>query len=355
MVYLGILVLFCAAIGLSPKLQTLHRNNYQVYITLCGTVIALVSGLRTYHTGSPDTRAYADLFDSMRLFDSFKIYYDLYLADNGFLLSESFFNIFVFLLGRVTDNAHWLVFLTSVYITVCTCAFIRENSCDAPLSIVMYICLGLFTFNMNGMRQAMAMSTCLLAYHFARKRKFFPFVLLVLFAMQFHKTAVCFAPVYFLPLLKNSQGNWFLFLVGLVIFLFSLDKLVLTYNDMSGKDYISTESATGGGLVVILLYIGGIVLAVLQSQVLQDRWTRVAMFGTMVGLASYVSRFFSNQMMERISYYYFYFLLLLVPKSIKNLDDKEQELVKVFLVLASVLLFTYRNVNGDFKDFHFFF
>ena len=355
MLYLLILALFCVVVGMSPKFQSLHRNNYQVYIVVCGTLIALVSGLRTYHTGSPDTRAYADAFDRMRLFDTFKTYYDIYLADNGFLLSESFFHLFVFLLGRVTDSAHWLVFLTSVYITVCTCVFIKENSCDAPLSLVMYVCLGLFTFNMNGMRQAIAMSTCLLAYHFVRKRKFIPFVLMILLAMQFHKTAVCFAPVYFLPLLKNSQGNWFLFLVGLVIFLFSLDKLVLTYNDVSGKDYIATESATGGGLVVILLYIGGIVLTVLQSPVLLDRWTRVAMFGTMVGLASYVSRFFSNQMMERISYYYFYFLLLLVPKSIKNLDDKEQELVKVFLVLASVLLFTYRNINGDFKDFHFFF
>lgn len=355
MLYLGLLAVFCAWVGLSPKLQTLHRNNYHVYIALCGTLIALVSGLRTYHTGSPDTRAYADAFDAMRLFDSFKTYYDLYLADNGFLLSESFFHIFVFLLGRITDNAHWLVFLTSVYITACTCFFIKENSCDAPLSIVMYICLGLFTFNMNGMRQALAMSTCLLAYHFTRERKIIPFAILILVAMQFHKTAICFAPVYFLPLLKNSQGNWVLFLFGLVIFLFSLDKLVLTYNDMSGKDYIATESATGGGLVVILLYIGGLVLAALQPQILEDRWTRVAMFGTMVGLASYITRFLSNQLMERVSYYFFYFLLLLVPKAIDSLDDKEQEVVKVLFVLGCILLLTYRNMNGGFRDFHFFF
>ena len=107
--------------------------------------------------------------------------------------------------------------------------------------------------------------------------------------------------------------------------------------------------------MVILLYIGGLVLTALQPQILEDRWIRVAMFGTLVGLASYVSRFFSNQMMERVSYYFFYFLLLLVPKAIDSLDDKEQEVVKVLFVLGCILLFTYRNMNGVFKDFHFFF
>lgn len=355
MIYLVALALVVAFAGYTSPKYGLRQNNYKNYIILCGTLILAVTTLRSPYTGTGDSYAYMLKYKALQNYGSFQDYYDLHMSEYDLLSSEAGYYFTMWLFGHVLKDGQWVFVISSVLITVATCRFIRRNSVDIPLSLTIYICLGLFTFNMNGMRQAMAMSICLFAYEFAKNRKLIPFVLTVLLAMLFHKTALCFMPMYFLPALKNKVGSWIFYVFGLIICLLFVDRIIEGYYAISGEDYSDNALATGGGLFVILLYVGAIALTLLNPSLLGQTPVRVAFLATLAGFVAYISRFVGSGILERVSYYYFYFPILLIPESMRGLKARDRNFIKVLFILGSVALFAYRIYKGDFREFTFFF
>lgn len=349
------LALFVFLLGITPETVGLRRQNYKPYLIFTGIIITLVMGLRTYRTGSPDTYQYMFRFSEMTQRSSFLPFFEEKLEEYEFLVSESGYYFYTFLLSRVFNDPQIFLLISSAIITGCICRFIYHNTSDAPLALLIYICLGLFTFNMNGLRQALAMSVCLVSYEFVKKRKLVYFVLTILLAMQFHKTAICFVPVYFLPMLEKGKGNIFLYFVCLIICLFSVDWFVETYNAFSGEEYVSEGSADGGGLSVILIYIASIGLTLFKHKSLNKPHIRVTFYMVTAGFAAYVTRYFSNQILERISYYYFFFTLLLVPNIFEELSEKERQLIRYIFCGAALALFAIRVSKGLFANYKLFF
>lgn len=341
--------------GLLPSKYGLRQNNYKNYIILCGFLIAAVSGLRSPYTGTGDTYQYMLFYKTMQNYDSFQYYYDLRLSDFDFFSSEAGLAFCFWLLGHVFTDGQTATIASSLFITWAACRFIRKNSVDIPISLTIYVCLTMFTFNMNGMRQALAMAVCLFAYEQAKSRNIVSFVALVLLAMLFHRTAMCFFPVWFLPRLKNSLGNWLFYICGLLLCLLFIDKIIVGYYNLLGDDYSDNPIATGGGLFVVLLYLGGIALTLYKHKILEYQAARVAFLGALVGFVAYISRFIGTDILERVSYYYYYFLILLIPEAMQKLDREEHRFIKVFFVIGCVLLFSYRIWNGAFRDFTLFF
>lgn len=348
------LALFVVLLGMGSKEIGLQRDNYKPYLVITGIVVTLIMGLRHQYVGV-DTYGYIYRHEQLATMPSFKPYYDLRLADSDFLFSETGYYFSSWLFGRVFSDGHIWIFATSAFITFSTCRFIYRNSGDAPLAMSIYILLGLFTFNMSGLRQALAMSICLWAYEHAKRHRLIPFVLTVLLAMQFHKTAICYVPMYFLPWLKRGSTNLLIYFILLVICLISVDKLVETYNEFSGEEYLLQDEVEGGGLSVILIYLASITLVLIRHQCLDIPHVRMAFYGVMAGFTAYITRYFSNQILERISYYYFYFSILLLPSVFKLLPEKEQRWLRIAFSFLALYLFVHRVSNSIFEKYRFFF
>lgn len=355
MLYLILFAGIVAFLGVAPKKYGLQQNNYRNYIWICGALMAFMTMFRTPMTGTTDNYRYSLLYEVLQKYDSYQEYYDLHLADYDFFSSETGFYYTMWLFGHVFKDKQWIFVISSLFITVSTCIFIRRNSVNVPLSLTIYVCLGLFAFNMNGMRQAMAMSICLFAYEHAKNKKLIPFVLTVLAAMLFHKTAMCFFPMFFIPRLKNNLGSWVFYIFGLLACILFMDRIVMSYYELSGEDYSDTQAASGGGLFVILLYLGAIALTVYKSHILERPSARAALLATLTGFAAYITRFIGSGIMERISYYYFYFPILLIPEAFHDLEEEEYNVVMMYFVVGALLLFSYRIWNSGFKNFEFFF
>lgn len=350
--YLVIFAVIVAFLGYAPPKYGLQQNNYKNYILICGVLMALISGLRLPYG---DTYSYTWYYDQLKNYPTFREYYDEHMSNYDLLSSEAGFYYVMWVLGHFFESGQTAVIFSSVFITIATCFFIRRNSVDVPLSLTIYVCLTLFTFNMNGMRQAMAMSVCLFAYEFSKKRKLIPFVLTVMLAMLFHKTAMCFLPVYILPVLKNSFGNWLFYVFGLIMCLLFVDRIIAVYYEISGEDYSKNSVAEGGGLFVVLLYVGAIGLSLYRHGILKEVSNRTAFMGVLAGLVAYLARYVDSMILERVSYYYYYFMLLLVPASIQDLNEKDYKFVKLLFIAGSLALFAYRVWNGDFRYFKFYF
>ena len=354
MIYLIPLAMIVAFLGFAPSRYGLQRNNYRNYILICGALILFLTATRGLRVGA-DTIQYVYKYRALQNYDTFREYYDQYMSDYDFLSSEAGFYFTMWLFGRVFKDGQMAIIISSTLITVATCSFIYRNSKDVPLSLTIYICLGLFTFNMSGMRQAMAMSICLFAYEFAKNKKLIPFVLTVLLAMLYHKTAMCFFPMFFLPRLKNNLGSWLFYILGLVICLLFVDQIIAGYYEISGEDYSDNDAATGGGLFVIMLYLGTIVLTIYKPYILQRTSARTAMLATLAGFTAYLARYTGSDILERVSYYYFYFPILLIPEVFQELDEDEYKIIKVFFIIGAILLFAYRIWKSGFKQFTLYF
>ena len=355
MIFLLPLALIVAFVGYAPSKYGLRYNNHKYYILICGALIMALSALRTPYTGTTDNYFYTVRYTMLQSYKSFQVYYDQMLSDYDFMSSEAGYYYTMWLLGKVFPSGQTSIIVSSILITFATCFFIRRNSADVPLSLTIYICLGLFTFNMNAMRQAMAMSICLFAYEFAKERKLLPFILTVLLAMLYHKTAMCFFPVYFLPALKNDLGSWAFYIFGLILCLLFIDRIIVGYYEISGENYSKTAAADGGGLFVIMLYLGTFVLAIYKQDIIEQTKARTYLLATMTGFVAYIARFAGSHILERISYYYFYFPVLLIPAIFQELDEREHRFIKLFFLIGAVALFAYRIWKGGFNNFTLYF
>lgn len=324
------------------------------FYSICGLAIFLVMGLRDRNTGSPDTNFYAALLDNFDSKISLGEYFRRINSDETFFLfAEYGFYFLVWILGKLALGPQSLLITTSFIICLCTMIFLYRHSEDSFLSILMFICLGSFTFAMNGMRQAVAMSICLLSYVFVERRKFIPFLLTILVATMFHKTAIFFIVVYLISLVNAKPRDLIIFSIVLVAFYFLSDSLVEIFDEVTNKDYADAESIDGGGVITVLLYLASLILLITENREFKEN--NIAIILTVVlGLYLYVFRYFSILIFERMSYYFYYFILLLIPREIKALDNVEKKIIYLLFALFCVALFAYRIPGGAFANFKFF-
>lgn len=358
---LGVLPILILIISLlSPKnkeTEKVSQMSSQLFIILSTIVIMFFVGLRNRYTGSADTSNYARIFERIIGTSFSKTVMPSGTTIRDLIFEEGGFTIYMWALAQIFNSAQPFIFISTAITTILVARFIYKHSEDATVSWIVYICLGLMTFNMNGMRQSLAMAICLVSYDFVKEKKFFKFSLTVFIAFLFHKTSFVFLLVYPLYNYKPS-GIKDMVIAGLTgLFLIFSRQLAAMYDEWAGKDYATAESFEGGGGVVVAIYLLLIALCVVYVCFAKRKDSaEVRNLGILLGAGFifYISRYFSTQMFERVSYYFFYFSLLLFPKLIDLFDEDSKPLYRVILICLAIVLFFYRISRGAFGDFTFF-
>lgn len=341
---------------LFPKNKETGKEPKLFMFLSCITVMLFV-GLRSRYMGSADTNNYARLFERLGNISFSQAVITPGQSIGDFIFEEGGFTLYMWALAQLFNNAQPFIFISTAITTILVARFIYKNSEDELVSWIAYICLGLMTFNMNGMRQSLAMAICLASYDFAKDKKFFKFFLTVFLAFLFHKTAFIFLLVYPLCNYKPS-GAKNMVLGGLTgLFLIFSRQLAALYDEWAGKDYAAGESFDSGGEVVVAIYLLLIALCVVYVCFFKGKDSAsVRNLGILlgVGFIFYFSRYISTQIFERLSYYYFYFSLLIFPKLSDLFDEDSKPLYKVIFIGLAIVLFLYRVSKGDFAGYTFF-
>ena len=328
-----------------------NKSKKNIYLTICGLCIIFVMGLRDRLSGTQDTNSYCEIFDRVKLNGVSLIDYISNMKfENGILFSEVGFSIYIWTLSRIFSDAQWLLIITAIIMTVCTLKFISKHSEDLTLSLVMFLCLGLFTFNMNGLRQCLAMSICLIAYGFMKEKKFLPFILTVLIAISFHKSALIFAFVYPLAFMKPKWNYILFFMIALTLFISFADDISFLYDSLTGENYSGGDSFDSGGYITIAIYL----IIITVSLLFNKKWdvnTLLPLFLTVVGMSLYVMRYTSVQIYERISYYFYFYTILLLPSVISKFETKSKAVINAVVLILSIVLLWYRVSGGVFQNF----
>ncbi len=317
------------------------------YLIFCGAALFLFMALRNPALGSTDTVNYYNNMKKAISADTWGEYYREDYVEKGF-------QIFVFALSRVFHHPQMLLVVTSAIFVFSICFFIYHNSDDIVFSLVMYISLGLMTFQMQGMRQSLAMSICLVAYEFIKKRKVFPSFLLVLLAMCFHRTAIVFFVMWFVPLITYSwHGITLVSLLSGAAMLFS-GKIIDFANDLFDSEY--GTAVDNGGFIATAIYVLIIVFAMFFSKKLKHSKSQaICFYMCVIGLVCYLLRYVGALAAERISFYFMFAQLALLPNTLSDMKPQERAMIKMIVYALMIGLFAYRLNGSDFVPYTFYF
>lgn len=325
--------------------QIIHTKNYNVgedvrkkhyihFLLLSGIIVFLFFSFRSQYVGNEDTRNYYNMMKKAVSSSNWNDYYD----ENG---NEIGFQLFVFGLSRIFHDPQWLLVFSSAICIISVSYYIYHNSDDIVMSMVMYISLDLMCFQMQIMRQSIAMSICLFAFEYAKKKKPIRFFLLVLLASQIHRTSMVFAVVYFIRWLKYDIKSMVLIALGSSITLLYSGRIISYANEFFETNY--TNIVSSGGFVAVAIYVLIILTAFIFNKKLKNNCNEVMiMYITIMGFVIYILRYFGTLIAERISFYFVFGQLALLPNTLKQLPERERILVKYFVYALMISLYIYR-------------
>lgn len=303
------------------------------YLFVCGLITFLMIGLRHYNVGSGDSGWYYNNWNYMC-----KLSLSEFAASIGRFDVENGYLTYVWVLSRIFREPQFVFVFYGMIIAVSVCRFVYLNCDDAVMGIVMFNCLGLWGFMVQGLRQGIAMCICLFAIEYAKKRKLIPFLVIVALAIMFHASAILFVAVYAFSWLKMNFKGYSIFSAVCIVGLLLLDRIILWGNLFINDDYaIGNFEDTSGGFVSTAVYMIIILLSVLFYRAEDEQklsQTSFFFYMTLCGLVAFLMRYNINTIMQRVSYYFMFGQIAVLPTVVNSVFVRRQR----FLVAAAVIL-----------------
>jgi transmembrane protein EpsG len=186
-----------------------------IFFCLAISIPSLIAAIRGESVGT-DYKWY--LYHIAQFPNKINSIFDFHLLDSNF---EIGFNIFTLVITRFTSDPSVVVFF--IYSLIASFILLGAkkliNKKYVGLSFFLYLCV-FWLYGYNGLRQAIAISILFFSICYVVEKKFWPFILIVILAISFHKTALLFLPVYFLYNHKNlkiEKINLLFFVLGIVL------------------------------------------------------------------------------------------------------------------------------------------
>lgn len=322
-----------------------EKKNYLYCILQC-TVLFLIAALRSYKVGNDTGRYITHFQDCSRM--SWSRLFSTYDEEPGFYVLAKLISLF-------TDNAQWLFVVIALLFSVALFQFVFTLSKDSQVSFFLLIPFQFFGFTLSGLRQTMALSIVLISYKYVKERKIWKFLLCILLATVFHKSALFAVPLYFLYGIKMTAAKRAVYLVLMaVVYAFRLP--IIRYGlQWFYTDYTAYDNEVGSLTTLVLYICIWILYVVLCGSSYADRhsgFEAVLMMGIMLQtFVAYEPNIF------RLAMYYQISVLLLVPEILQSpkLDKRLRPIIyAAFWALMFLMYFRFTYYAAGMNPYKFF-
>ncbi|MBQ4510330.1 MAG: EpsG family protein [Clostridia bacterium] len=316
-------------------------------VCVVGTITwILLSGLRHISVGA-DTLQYKYYFDAIQKTSWSSIFerlYDRYIngadiKDPGYPIFEKICNIF-------TDNYTVYLIIIATIFFVSMGLFIHKFSENPYLSYILFSTLFYSFFAITGHRQTIATAVVVLLGTFLiKKKKFIPFLIIILLMSTIHRSCLCFIPFYFISKIKINKITLLIYWFATIsAFVFRYELLDLLQSILGYEMYQDYEGA-GAGTFLYLLLAFGILVTFFCRKLLENDTGIIRISINALMLACFFSPLLLiNQSTMRLIQYFSLFLLLLLPKFGKILSKRTDRTVyNMIVTLVLVVLFAMTN------------
>ena len=300
-----------------------------------GTGLIVVMGLRHFSVGC-DTVQYLYRYNNV-----------IYTLNNEIFSNPEWgFHGLATLLKKIGLSNQGYILVMSFLIALPFSLLVYKYSRNIFLSFFLHLTIGVFTMNMSGIRQSLAMSIIMIAFMFGTKRNLLGFFISVGLAYTVHNTAICFLPVYFLfnITVSHKRGIILLLATAMTIILRIPIAYLMGYflpSKYENYDLIS-EAYPVNPLLIIISF--AIPLACLfywkniEKQKIHDFKINSILyimsclyaFGNVLAL--------NSSLLGRLSFYFLTFNAILIPNVISSIKNRETRLFAMVLCIILPLI-----------------
>lgn len=240
-------------------------------------------------------------------------------------------------------SAPWLFGFTAVLFLMPVYKRIISDSPYRYMSIFLLLGMTYFFYFLNGTRQMIGAAFLLLSIPYIEKRKFIPFLILVLIATGFHTTCIVFLAVYFLVYM-DLKPKW-LAGITLAVFVFGQFLANVANGILSEMDYYSTylESTfaqRGQGYVVLAM---NILLVAFTSFFYQRENSKFKIYYNLQVVALWASALTGKiVLIDRYRMVFGLASIILVPMTLNGIENKNTRVIcSITVVMLYFIYATY--------------
>jgi hypothetical protein len=264
---------------------------------------------------------------------------------------EPLFMMLMFVVRNIWNNFYFFSFLFFAVSFYLKFRFFRTYSSDIFLSLIIYCFTIFMIYDVNAIRQGMAMGLILLSVKPILERKFLPFAIILTIAAFFHTSAIIFIPFYWLSQIKYSDKSIWWIAIGIIVvsvpIRYALENAAIIQNLMQLEmfthyNYYLDNDEAGRSLPIISiavfqrLFILFLFLFFLKKIKVDKDFKYLLFNGYLIATTIYLIFSFNAEFSARLSFYYKSLEMIIIPLIVSAQKEKKYSilLLCVFLVLA---------------------
>lgn len=340
-------VVFAAVMLITIFAQTTYNKNPKLskFLSLIAIVtLSLFAAVRGLTVGT-DINIYG-----YRYFHSAGYYPNIFSYIN-FYESEHLYFALNYIVYSLTQNIHVLFFVFQFFIAlvVYNIAYKEKENGAMWLYVFSYLMLW-FNSSLNILRQSMAIFVILYAFRYIENKKYFKYIIFVLIASLFHKSALLCLAFPILSMLSNSKRQKMyltLIVVATLIVYNYLDYIIIfAQNHLSFfqkyVSYLSNEEANINwyfALVKLIMLVG---IIIFSKKAENKKSNNLLIMIAVIDLLLYC---FSAYIKYgyRLSYFFLPHLIILIPRIDKSLENYSgRTLYRIFIIVSLIVYWIVR-------------
>ena len=332
------LTLFSIYLQFNPKKSELKLLNIVCFVSFLA-----LGGLR-FKVGA-DWYSYENIFKSINNFS------DIILARE-----EKLFMLFMYGSKLIANNYSFFVFIFFAVSFYLKYKVIKKYSPDIFLSLIIYFYTIFLIYDVNGIRQGMAMAIVLFSLSSILDKKLLLFIFLIIIASLFHISAILFFPFYWLSKIKVHK-RIMIIIMAISFFIFIPIQSILEnstiiqpllvldrfshysayLNNAAGRDISFLSLAIFQRIFTFSLFY-----FYFNKLKIDDNFKTLLFNGYFISIIVFIFFSFSTEFASRLSFYFKALEIIIIPIIVFSQNKIYNRLLLLLLFVLLSLIGTYR-------------
>ncbi len=255
---------------------------------------------------------------------------------------EYVFRVFVKLMTYVTHSPLFYQVICTVLYFIGFVSFLYHLDFDAAWPLFFFATTGIYTFMFTATRQCIAMSICLFSYQFLKRKKLIRFLICVVFAFLFHRSAILFLFAYLIFRRKLSPLNVILYSGITIGSLLLLEQIQNWFGQLMNANYEVEDAGNGWVFFIFLTLLTVFAIVIVYTNGKRTAEVDGLINVSVISVALWVLRLFTRQA-ERPSFYFLFFSVALFGYAVDAIDDdRDRGIIKLVAFALCMALYIYR-------------
>lgn len=250
------------------------------------------------------------------------------------------------LVYHIFNNVDWLFIISSFITLYLVYKTIRKYSDNVTLSILMLFVTRFYLYSFTQVRQYIAIAIFIYAIKYIVNKDLKRYLLCILIAIGFHKTAIIYLPIYFIGNLKLSRSKYILAIMSSIILNPIIQKIYYIFGTYLYSGYIEKGYGIANSSIVMIattIIITSICIFYYNKIIVEEKnkvWLNIHL--VLCILAITIGNINESY---RIVGMFMYASILLIPSCYKVATKNQKLIIALVLIgtaiMASYLMLTY--------------